>query len=246
MVVAGLVASLVAGLATGIGALPVLVLKGGVSRRCLDGMLGLAAGVMLAATAFSLLVPALEGGGVIPAGGGLLLGAALIAWLDRHVPHTHFQAGREGPSSRLARVWLLILAITIHNFPEGMSVGVVFGSGDPAAGVVLAAAIGLQNMPEGLAVAAPLVREGYKHSRAVCYAALTGLVEPIAGFLGAALVRLAAGILPWALGFAAGAMLYVVSDEMIPESHREGHQREATWGVVLGFFLMMVLDNVLG
>lgn len=246
MIAAGLVASLAAGLATGVGALPALFLKGGVSRRFLDGMLGLAAGVMLAATAFSLLTPALEAGGIVPTGGGLLLGAGLIAWLDRRTPHTHFEAGREGPSSRLARVWLLVLAITIHNFPEGLSVGVVFGSGDPGAGVVLAVAIGLQNMPEGLAVAVPLVREGYRRGRAVWYATLTGLAEPVAGLLGAALVTLAAGILPWALGFAAGAMLYVVSDEMIPESHREGHEREATTGVVLGFLLMMVLDSGLG
>lgn len=240
-----MLASLAAGLATGAGALPVLFLKGGVSRRLLDGMLGLAAGVMLAATAFSLLVPALESGGVLSAGGGLLLGAGFIAWLDRRTPHAHFAAGREGPSSRLARVWLLVLAITIHNFPEGLSVGVVFGAGGAGAGTVLATAIGLQNVPEGLAVAVPLVREGYRRGKAVWYAALTGLAEPVAGLLGGALVGLAAGILPWALGFAAGAMLYVVSDEMIPESHREGHEREATAGVILGFLLMMVLENAL-
>jgi ZIP family zinc transporter len=136
------------------------------------------------------------------------------------------------------------LAITIHNFPEGLAVGVSFGSGDVAAGLVVATAIGLQNMPEGLAVALPLLREGYSRRRSLWYGTLTGLVEPVGGLLGVALVSVFHPILPWALAFAAGAMLFVVSDEIIPESHRKGFEREATFGLIAGFVIMMVLDSL--
>jgi ZIP family zinc transporter len=134
------------------------------------------------------------------------------------------------------------LAITIHNFPEGLAVGVSFGSGNLTAGLVVAMAIGLQNMPEGLAVALPLLREGYSRRRAVLYGTLTGLIEPVGGLLGVALVSIFHPILPWALAFAAGAMLFVVSDEIIPESHRKGFERQATFGLVIGFIVMMLLD----
>jgi len=237
----GAVASLAAGLATGAGALPVLFTKR-VSDRLLDVMLGFSAGVMLAATSFSLIVPAIDLGGPWVAVFGVVLGAFVLHLIDRFVPHFHPALGREGRPSRLSRVWLFVIAIAIHNFPEGLAVGVSFGSGDVAAGFVVAMAIGLQNMPEGLAVALPLLREGYSRRRSLWYGTLTGLVEPVGGLLGIVLVSVFHVVLPWALAFAAGAMLFVVSDEMIPESHKKGFEREATFGLVFGFVVMMLLD----
>jgi len=239
----GSVASLLAGLATGAGALPVLFTKK-VSDKLLDVFLGFSAGVMLAATSFSLIIPAINLGGVWVAILGIILGAVVLHLVDRFIPHFHPALGAEGPPSRLSRVWLFVLAITIHNFPEGLAVGVSFGSGDVAAGLVVAMAIGLQNMPEGLAVALPLLREGYSRRRSLWYGTLTGLVEPVGGLLGVALVWIFHPILPWALAFAAGAMLFVVSDEIIPESHRKGFEREATFGLVAGFVIMMLLDSL--
>lgn len=205
-------------------------------------MLGFSAGIMLAATFFSLLVPAIDLGDVWIAVFGIILGAVALHLADRFVPHFHPALGAEGPSSRLPRVWLFALAITIHNFPEGLAVGVSFGSGDVKAGLVVSMAIGLQNMPEGLAVALPLLREGYSRRRSLWYGTLTGLVEPVGGLLGVALVSIFNPILPWALAFAAGAMLFVISDEIIPESHRKGFERQATFGLVAGFIVMMLLD----
>lgn len=241
MIWLGSIASLVAGLATGAGAIPVLFAKQ-ISDRVLDVMLGFSAGVMLAATSFSLIVPAIDLSGPFVAVFGLILGAVVLHLLDRFIPHLHPFLGAEGPSSKLPRVWLFVLAIAIHNFPEGLAVGVSFGSGDVATGLVIATAIGLQNMPEGLAVALPLLREGYSRGKSVWYGTLTGLVEPVGGLLGVALVSIFQSILPWGLAFAAGAMLFVVSDEMIPESHRKGFAREATFGLIAGFVLMMFLD----
>jgi ZIP family zinc transporter len=209
-------------------------------------MLGFAAGVMLAATFFSLLLPAIEAGGPWRAVVGLLLGVGLLIAADRLIPHLHFLHGREGLGSRLGKVWLFAFAVTIHNFPEGLAVGVTFGQGDIGAAVALATGIALQNMPEGLAVALPLVGEGYSRGRALLYATMTGLAEPLAGALGALAVVEAAGLLPYALAFAAGAMLYVISDEIIPESHRRGHELAATGGLILGFTAMMLLDTLLG
>jgi ZIP family zinc transporter len=241
----GAAASLVAGLATGAGALPVLFTKQ-ISDRLLDVMLGFSAGVMLAATSFSLIVPAIDLGGPWVAVFGLVLGALVLHLVDRFIPHFHPIIGAEGPPSKLSKVWLFVIAITIHNFPEGLAVGVSFGGGDVAAGMVIALAIGLQNMPEGLAVALPLRRERYSRRSALGYATLTGLVEPVGGLLGVALVSVFQPILPWGLAFAAGAMLFVVSDEMIPESHRKGFAREATFGLIIGFVVMMFLDCYFG
>jgi ZIP family zinc transporter len=239
----GLTASLLAGLATGAGAIPVLFTRR-ISDKLLDALLGFSAGVMLAATSFSLLVPAINLSGPWVAVLGLVLGAVVLHLVDRFVPHFHPAFGAEGPASRLPRVWLFVLAITIHNFPEGLAVGVSFGGGDVAAGLVIATAIALQNMPEGLAVALPLLREGYSRRKSIWYGTLTGLVEPVGGLLGAAVVSISQPILPWGLAFAAGAMLFVVSDEMIPESHRKGFEREATFGLIVGFVIMMLLDSM--
>jgi ZIP family zinc transporter len=246
----GALASLIAGAATGIGALPVFVKKD-FSRRTLDIMLALAAGVMLAASSFSLLVPALEDPIIVNwydvltvVSLGFALGGLFVHIADRFIPHEHFQMGHEGPPSALARVWLLILAITIHNFPEGIAVGVAFGTNDAITGFSVAVAIGLQNVPEGLAVAAPMIREGFSRRRAALFALATGLVEPLGGLLGVSVVSIASTLLPYGLAFAAGAMVFVVGDEMIPESHSSGNARIATWGLMIGFIIMMTLDNV--
>lgn len=239
----GLIASLLAGLATGAGALPILLDKQ-FSDDTMDVMLGFAAGVMLAATAFSLLVPAINLGGSLTAVIGLVLGAVTLHFIDKFIPHFHPVAGAEGPPSRLSRLWLFIIAITIHNFPEGIAVGVSFGTGDISSGLVVATAIGLQNAPEGLAVALPLLREKYSRTKSLGYATLTGLIEPVGGFLGLVLVSIAHSVLPWGLAFAAGAMLFVVIDEMVPESHKKGFGRKATFGLISGFAIMMFLDSL--
>jgi len=240
---------------TALGAVPVLF--GRVPNRGVrDLSLGFAAGVMLSASFFSLIIPALDaaearyGVGAIPAViavVGILGGMALVAWLNETLPHEHFSTGREGPeSAALRQIWLFIIAITIHNFPEGLAVGVGFGAHGLSGGMPLAIGIGLQNLPEGLAVAVALLGEGYGRLRAWGIAALTGLVEPVGGALGAALISYSEPFLPWGLAFAAGAMIYVNSHEIIPETHRSGHQNKATMGLAIGLVLMLFLDVWLG
>lgn len=239
---------------TAVGALPVL--RGRVpSVATRDMLLGFAAGVMLAASFFSLILPALThagqsyGRGAIPAAivcTAILFGMAAIAAMNEVLPHEHFRSGREGPMSpALRRVWLFIIAITIHNIPEGLAVGVGFGQGGMAGGLPLGIGIGLQNMPEGLAVAVALRGQGYSGRRSWAVAALTGLVEPMGGLIGAAIVSTSALLLPWGLAFAAGAMLYVISHEIIPETHRSGHQNRATLGLAIGLVVMLFLDVTL-
>ena len=248
----GALASLLAGMATAVGALPVFFFRN-VSRNVLNTLLGASAGVMLAATSFSLIIPGIENGealwpgyGVYIVVFGMLSGAVVLDLIDKFLPHEHFFKGPEGPSSNLKRIWLFVIAITIHNFPEGMAVGVGFGTGDISNGISLAIGIGIQNMPEGLAVALPLLGLGYSRWKAFSIAALTGLVEPIGGILGAGAVTVFHPIMPFALAFAAGAMLFVISDEIIPETHSQGKSRQATYGVMIGFVIMMALDNLLG
>jgi len=254
-VVLGALASLGAGLATVLGASPIVFLRR-ISERAQDVMLGFGAGVMLAASIFSLIVPALErvAGEAAPGAAaalvviaGLLLGALGLWLIHGYAPHEHFIGGPEGPpSARLAKIWLFIIAITIHNFPEGLAVGVGFGGGDVRNGLTLAVGIGLQNMPEGLAVAVALLSQGYSRPQALGVALVTGLVEPVGGILGAVAVSLAAELLPWGLAFAAGAMLFVISDEIIPETHRKGSETHATFSLMVGFGVMMFLDVTLG
>lgn len=251
IVVLGITASLLAGLATGFGAIPALFIKD-ISHKMLDGLLGFAAGVMLAATSFSLIVPALDytGEGVYGAVVvvvGILLGGIFLDITDKYSPHVHMLSNRkEGASSSLTKIWLFIIAITIHNFPEGLAVGVGFGSGNISNGISLAIGIGLQNIPEGLAVAVALLRENYKKHTAFLIALLTGLVEPVGGIIGTSIVTIAEPILPYGLAFAAGAMLFVISDEIIPETHKHDFERTATYGVLIGFVVMMFLDVTLG
>lgn len=247
---------------TALGAMPVLF-TARVNQKLLDTMLGLAAGVMIAASYWSLLAPAIELsehlGALkwLPPLIGFLLGAVVLRIVDRLLPHLHpgFQAGDlpEGLATSWRRSTLLVMAITLHNIPEGLAVGVAFGAaaagqtGATLAGaVMLAVGIGLQNFPEGLAVAMPLRREGLSRGRALWYGQLSGIVEPIAGVLGAALVQVAQPILPYALAFAAGAMIFVVAEELIPEAQRKGNVDWATMGVILGFAIMMTLDVSLG
>lgn len=251
LVATGLIASLLAGLATGVGALPALFFKN-VPDRLMSTLLGGAAGVMLAATSFSLIVPGIEHGNLLWPGYGVYVvaislfgGAICLDIVDRLLPHEHFILGHEGPSSKMKKIWLFIIAITIHNFPEGLAVGVGFGSGDIANGTSLAIGIGLQNMPEGLAVALPLLGLGYSRLKAIGIATLTGLVEPVGGLLGVAAVSIFHPVLPIGLAFAAGAMLFVISDEIIPETHAKGRSRLATFGIIVGFIIMMTLDNLL-
>jgi len=253
--VIGFIASLLAGLATFLGALPVLLpIK--ITGRVQGIMLGFGGGVMLAATAFSLIVPGTDA--AISQGksqseaaaimvGGILLGGLFLQLAHRFMPHEHFFKGKESvkPNPRgenLKRIWLFITAITIHNFPEGLAVGVNFGAGDISAGIPVAIGIGLQNMPEGLVVALSLVAQNYSKKYALWVSLLTGLVEPLGGLVGAGIVGIAQFILPWAMAFAAGAMLFVISDEIIPESHRNGFEQEGTIGVMMGFVIMMFLD----
>lgn len=247
----GFVASLAAGAMTAVGALPALFGRS-VSRRANDALLGFAAGVMLAASFLLLIIPgfdaALESFGgpqvaAAVAGAGVMLGVGFIAALNAWIPHEHFAQGRQGPrDTELARIWLFVLAITIHNLPEGLAVGVGFGGGDVAGGTALAVGIGLQNAPEGLAVALALLACGYTRTYAFLVSSLTGLVEPAAGLLGAYAVSLSQLVLPWALTFAAGAMLYVISHKIIPETHRHGHENAATLGLAVGLVVMMFLD----
>jgi ZIP family zinc transporter len=234
-----------------------------INRTVLDSMLGFAAGVMIAASFWSLLAPAIEmaeeGSSLpawVPATVGFVLGGVFLWIVDMILPHLHIGVPRdqaEGIKTTWQRSVLLVLAITLHNFPEGLAVGVAFGAvaaGLPAAtlggAVALALGIGIQNFPEGAAVSVPLRREGFSRSKSFWYGQLSGMVEPIAGVLGAAAVLLIRPILPYALAFAAGAMIYVVAEELIPEAHLERQDHVAVAGVMLGFATMMTLDVALG
>jgi len=263
----GIMASLCAGLATGIGSVPIFFTRN-ISKKLLDLLLGAAAGVMLAATSFSLIIPAIEKGGGGIRGAtitlvGILCGGIFLDIIDKFFPDTNLlknavngngNNGHNGSeiastlvNPRLRKVWLFVFAITVHNFPEGLAVGVGFGDGDIINGLSLAIGIGLQNLPEGLAVALPLLRENYSKSKAFLIALCTGLVEPIGGLLGVALVQISRPMLPFALAFAAGAMLFVISHEIIPETqHQQGHSKLATHALLVGFVVMMFLDNTLG
>jgi zinc transporter, ZIP family len=234
---------------TALGTLPVLFMRS-VPRRFMDLMMGTAGGIMVAAACWSLLVPALETGGVSRTLAGLLLGAAALWGMDQLIPHLHpefpGEAHEEGPQVPWRRSALLMAAITIHNFPEGLAIGLGFGSGDLARGLVLAFGIGIQNIPEGLAIAMPLRRDGMPPRKAFFYGQLSAVVEPFAAVLGALFVTVAAPGLPYGLAFAAGAMLYVVVEELLPETTRSGNVDVATLGFIGGFALMMALDQLGG
>ena len=239
-------------LATALGALPALWFRQ-LSQRAEDGLLGFAAGMMLAASVFSLILPGLaaaEGqlgsamAGSLLIAAAIALGVLLMLGLDTFTPHEHTNTGPCGPChQQCPRLWLFVFAIAIHNLPEGMAIGVGFTMNDLAVGMPLAAAIAIQDIPEGLAVALALSRIGMPAWRAVMIAAATGLLEPLGAVIGVGFSGSGALAYPIGLGAAAGAMLFVVSHEVIPETHRNGHQTTATLGLMAGFMLMMILDT---
>lgn len=230
------------------------------SRRALDLMLGFSGGIMIAASYWSLLAPALEMSehmgkwSLLPVGLGVIVGAGFLRLLDYILPHIHIAEGvLDGRRSKLPRSTLLVLAITLHNIPEGLAVGVVFGAaglGAPeatlASAISLMFGIGLQNVPEGLAVAAPLLREGYSRKKAFFFGLLSGIVEPVAAVIGAIAVTVVTTLLPFALAFAAGAMIFVVVEEVVPESYASGNGDSSSMAIILGFVVMMCFDILLG
>jgi ZIP family zinc transporter len=247
--VQALIATIGTYLLTAIGTLPVLFVRSA-PRRLMDAMMGFAGGVMVAASCWSLLVPAIASGGVAAATVGLLAGGAFLYAADQMLPHLHAEfpdeAVTEGPKVAWRQSALLMLAMTLHNFPEGMAVGVSFGGGELGSAIALAIGIGLQNIPEGLAIALPLRRGGMSRGRAFFWGQLSAAIEPVAGVIGAALVLASAAFLPLGMAAAAGAMLYVVVEELIPETVRSGTVDVATLGFIVGFAVMMALDNALG
>ena len=260
-VLQALIATLFTWFVTALGAALVFFFKT-INRKVLDGMLGFAAGVMIAASYWSLLAPAIEmaeGSNLpawVPATSGFLMGGLFLYIADKIIPHLHLgfpMDEAEGPKTSWHRSILLVLAITLHNIPEGLAVGVAFGalasdlpSATLAGAVALALGIGIQNFPEGAAVSVPLRREGFSRLKSFWYGQASGIVEPIAGVLGAASVIFIKPILPYALAFAAGAMIYVVVEELIPESQLEKNTDIATMGAMGGFAVMMTLDVALG
>ncbi len=238
----------------------VYLMKTDVKPQIQHGFLGFAAGVMIAASVWSLLIPAIEMAeeqgvvGWIPAAGGFIIGGAFLFILDKLLPHLHIDSNEpEGIKSSFKRTTMLVLAVTLHNIPEGMAVGLSFGlagqmNSEPGlmAAFALAIGMGIQNFPEGAAISLPLRKEGFSKNKSFIYGSLSGIVEPIAGVIGALLVSGIAGIMPWMLSFAAGAMIYVVVEELIPESQSVEHSHAGTIGTMLGFLIMMVLDVSLG
>ncbi|MDR0541494.1 MAG: ZIP family metal transporter [Dysgonamonadaceae bacterium] len=248
-------------LMTCLGAAMVFFFRKKTGRIMQTLFLGFAAGIMIAASIFGLLVPAIEeaaaGGGIgwLPAAGGFLLGVAFLFGLDRWIPHIHPETNtQEGPRSSMKRTTLLVSAVTLHNIPEGMAVGLSFAlaaqhGGNPemyAAAVALALGIGIQNFPEGAAISLPLRYEGFSCSRSFFVGCLSGAVEPVFGLLMVLIAGFIAPYMPWLLAFAAGAMLYVVVEELIPEAHLGEHSNVGTLAVMAGFLVMMVLDVALG
>jgi ZIP family zinc transporter len=238
------------GLATGLGGIGLLLIRGKPNTKTLDVLTGLTAGIMLSASIFSLLVPALDRGSLGGVVTGFLLGVGFLAALDATVPHIHARFAEPGHeldprTPARQRAVLLLSALTIHNVPEGMAVGVAFAAGGPELGLPTAIAIGVQNIPEGFAAAAPLVEAGASKRRAIAFGFASGAVEPPAALLAAVAAGVAGALLVGGLAFAAGAMIYVVVDELIPEAHGHGNERWATLALITGFVLMLVLDNAL-
>lgn len=243
---------MMAAAATALGAAPLLLVSR-ISANVQGMLLGFGAGVMLAASVFALLLPAfaaaqVQTGSELSAATlvalGVVLGAGGLLALDRALPHTHVPEGRRSG----AAVWLFVFAITVHNIPEGLAIGVAAGLNGSGAGTgdAVATGISLQNIPEGLIVAIALATAGYSRWLAFGVAAVSGLIEPIAAIAGSMMVSVSTMLLPWGLAGAAGAMLFVVSHEIIPESHRRGHETLATAGLIVGFVLMMLMDTLLG
>jgi ZIP family zinc transporter len=248
-------------LMTCLGSAMVFLLRKQTSRAVQTLFLGFAAGIMISASVFGLLVPAIKEAeaagliGWIPAAGGFILGVLFLLGLDKVIPHLHPSTNtREGVASSMKRTTLLVSAVTLHNIPEGMAVGLSFAlaaqhSGEQAlyaSAIALALGVGIQNFPEGAAISLPLRQEGMKTSKAFLLGCLSGITEPLFGLLMIFIASLIAPVMPWLLAFAAGAMLYVVVEELIPEAHLGEHSNLGTLAVMAGFVLMMILDVALG
>lgn len=237
--------------ATVIGALIGFVFKK-ISHRFSDIVLSFAAGVMLAAAVLGLVLPAVEAGGkygLIMTVSGIFAGALCLNLIDKLVPHLHKMVGPDiepHQNAQLSKVLLFVTAIAIHNLPEGIAAGVGFGSGDTAQALLIAGGIALQNIPEGMVIIGPMLAAGVSTSKTFVCAMLTGLVEVVGTLIGYFAVSLSTAILPFALAFAGGTMLYVISDEMIPETHAHGSERGATYALLVGFCLMLIFDVLLG
>ncbi len=246
-----LLTALGVGGATVIGAIIGFAFKN-ISHRFSDIVLSFAAGVMLAAAVLGLILPSLEGSGALGlpiAVAGIFAGAFCLNLIDKLVPHLHKFIGEEPEAhhnANLSKVLLFVLAIAIHNLPEGIAAGVGFGAGDPAQALVIAGGIALQNIPEGMVIIAPMLAAGVTPKKTFLLAMLTGLVEVVGTLIGYFAVSISAAILPFALSFAGGTMLYVISDEMIPETHMHGAERGATYALLVGFCVMLVTDTLLG
>ncbi len=237
--------------ATAVGALVGFLFKK-ISHRFSDIVLSFAAGVMLAAAVIGLIIPSMEYGGkygLITTVLGIFSGALCLNLIDKLVPHLHKLAGVDSEKHHnegLSKVLLFVTAIAIHNLPEGIAAGVGFGSDNTAEALLIAGGIALQNIPEGMVIIGPMLAAGVKPGRTLLLAMLTGVVEVIGTLLGYLAVSLASAVLPFALAFAGGTMLYVISDEMIPETHAHGHERGATYALLVGFCVMLVTDMLLG
>jgi len=250
-----LIASSAAAGLTALGALGVLFTRR-ISERTQDVLLGYGGGIMLAASVFSLILPAMnqaqalgyeKTGAVLLTATGIMLGGLFVLAINHLVPHEHFIAPNPAIHSvRASRIWMFVLAVTIHNFPEGLAIGVGFGGDEMGKAIALATGIGIQDIPEGLVVALALRTLGYSPWKSAGAGILSGLIEPVGGVLGALATGVSATALPWALAGAGGAMLFVISHEVIPESHRQGHETQATLGLLAGFVTMMLLDTLLG
>ncbi len=245
-----LLTALGVGGATLAGALIGFIFKG-ISHKFSDLVLSFAAGVMLCAAVFGLVMPSLEYGNVYVTIAGIFAGAAILNLLDKVVPHLHRLSGKEfeghpEKNEKLGKVLLFVMAIAIHNLPEGIAAGVGFGTGDTAGALTIAGGIALQNIPEGMVIIAPMLTAGISKGRTLLIAALTGVVEVLGTFLGYFAVSISGAILPFALAFAGGTMLYVISDEMIPETHSHGDERGATYALLAGFCVMLIMDFYLG
>ena len=245
-----LLTALGVGVATLIGAV-IGFLVGNISHKVSDMILGFAAGIMLAAAMMGLIIPSVEKGNVFITIIGILCGAVVLHLIDLFTPHQHLptsqlEEGENQNKKTTSKVMLFVLAIAIHNFPEGIAAGVGFGSGNTIDALTIAGGIALQNIPEGMVIIAPMVAAGISKKKALLIAGLTGLVEVIGTLIGYFAVSISIVVLPFALAFAGGTMLYIISDEMIPETHAHGNERGSTYALLIGFCIMLMLDVLIG
>ncbi|WP_202708334.1 ZIP family metal transporter [Sporosalibacterium faouarense] len=246
----GILISILVGACTGLGALPLIFVKS-ISKATKNGLLGFAGGIMVFASSFSLIQPAMREGSLISVISGIITGTLLLTAIEKTIPHAHGNdleknAAGEDNRKEVKNTLLLVLAVAIHNIPEGLAIGVGYGSGSITSGLNLALAIGVQNIPEGLIVGATLLQEGSSKTKAILVSFLTGIGEPIAATIAILTLSAISNFMPFILSMTAGAMYYVVSNELIPESHCEGNELLSTYGFILGLILMIVFNMLIG